>query len=224
MNTGRRLFIGDLHGCLDELNDILALFGFRPGKDRLFSAGDVVGKGPKVPETLARLRDLGAGIVRGNHDNYLLKAAATPESDRKDRQRDYLALLGPRPRELIEFISVWPAYIELPDIILVHGGLEPGKKKLSEMSPRLLMEIRTWDGKGEELDRPGDPAWFECVDPEKTVVFGHWAKRGLIDLPKFKGLDTGCVYGGKLSGWCPEEDRFIQTPARRVYIPIPRGG
>jgi bis(5'-nucleosyl)-tetraphosphatase (symmetrical) len=52
------------------------------------------------------------------------------------------------------------------------------------------------------------------------VAFGHWAKRGLIDLPRFKGLDTGCVYGRKLTGWCPEENRFYQVPARRAYAAI----
>jgi bis(5'-nucleosyl)-tetraphosphatase (symmetrical) len=41
-----------------------------------------------------------------------------------------------------------------------------------------------------------------------------------VDLPRFKGLDTGCVYGGKLTGWCPEEDRFIQVDALKAYAPI----
>ena len=39
-------------------------------------------------------------------------------------------------------------------------------------------------------------------------------------LPRFKGLDTGCVYGGKLTGWCPEEDRFVQVDAHKAYAPI----
>jgi hypothetical protein len=88
------------------------------------------------------------------------------------------------------------------------------------MSPRILTQIRTWDGEGKNLNRAGDPAWFECVTPDRIVVFGHWAQRGLIDLPGFKGLDTGCVYGGKLTGWCPEEDRFLQVEAARQYAPI----
>ena len=52
------------------------------------------------------------------------------------------------------------------------------------------------------------------------MVFGHWAKRGLVDLPKFKGLDTGCVYGRLLTGWCPEENRFYQVKARRAYASV----
>jgi diadenosine tetraphosphatase ApaH/serine/threonine PP2A family protein phosphatase len=218
---GRRLFVGDLHGCREELDALLQAFAFKPGSDRLFSAGDVTGKGPDIPGTLRRLRELGAEGVIGNHDNYLLKAAHTPENERKGKQREYLALLGPDQSAWIEYLSAWPVYREFSDLILVHAGLQPGKPSLAEMDKRILLEIRTWDGKGETLNSPDDPPWFECVDVGKIVVFGHWAKRGLVDLPRFKGLDTGCVYGGKLTGWSPEENRFFQTPAKRAYVSIP---
>ena len=105
---------------------------------------------------------------------------------------------------------------------MVHAGLPPENPDPRTADPRLLTNIRTWDGRGANLNRAGDPPWFACVEPERTVVFGHWAQRGLVDLPRFKGLDTGCVYGGKLTGWCPEEDRFMQVDALRAYAPIHR--
>lgn len=216
----RRLFVGDLHGCLAELNDLLDKFGFRAGQDELFSVGDVVGKGPSVPGTLALLRELKAGVVRGNHDEYLMKAVRTAEADRDARDREYLAMLGPQAEEMITYVSTWPVYRELADIILVHGGLEPGQKNLAKMSERILMQIRTWDGFGKDLKRNGDPPWYDCVQVDKVVVFGHWAQNGLVDKPRFKGLDTGCVYGGMLTGWCPEENRFLQVPAHRTYSSI----
>jgi diadenosine tetraphosphatase ApaH/serine/threonine PP2A family protein phosphatase len=221
MEQGRRLFVGDLHGCREELDGLLEAFAFRAGTDRLYPVGDVVGKGPDVEGTLRRLSELGAQPVLGNHDSYLLKAARTPEAERKEKQKEYLELLGPRQQAWIEYISSWPAFREFRDIILVHAGLEPGKTNPAEMNPRILMEIRTWDGKGENLNRPEDPPWFACVRTDKIVVFGHWAKRGLVNLPRFKGLDTGCVYGGKLTGWCPEETRFYQVKAKRAYATIP---
>ncbi|MDB5050516.1 MAG: metallophosphoesterase [Fibrobacteres bacterium] len=219
-SNARRLFVGDLHGCLAELNELLDRFGFHPGRDRLFSVGDVIGKGPDVPGTLRRLKDLEAQAVLGNHDFALLQAARQIKAGKHPKHRDYPESLGPERDEWIAWISAWPVFLDLPDIIMVHAGLEPGEQDLSAMAPRILMQIRTWDGKGAHLDREGDPPWFECVKPEKTVVFGHWAQRGLIDLPKFKGLDTGCVYGGKLTGWCPEENRFLQVDAKRAYTPI----
>jgi hypothetical protein len=216
----RRLFVGDLHGCLAELDALLAEFAFRPGQDCLYSVGDVVGKGPHVAGTLRRLKELGARAVLGNHDHALLKAVRQIQAGEKPRYPDYPPMLGSEREEWFAYISAWPAYLEMGDIILVHAGLEPGKTDLAAMNARLLREIRTWDGQGQELNRAGDPPWYACVRPGKTVVFGHWSKKGLVDLPGFKGLDTGCVYGGKLTGWCPEEDRFLQVPAARAYAPI----
>ena len=216
----RRLFIGDLHGCADELADLLSHFGFVPGSDEVFSVGDIVGKGPKIRETLELIQRFNINVVLGNHDASCLNAASTPEAERSESQTNALFALGaPEEREKwIAEITSWPLYLELPDIILVHAGLEPGVSRLSEMRRKILISIRTWDGKGEDLKTESNPPWFECVTPEKVVVFGHWAKKGLIDLPGFKGLDTGCVYGRKLTAWCPEENRFYQVAARRPYV------
>lgn len=216
--TGRRLFVGDLHGCRQELDDLLAAFAFAPGRDRLYSVGDVVGKGPDVRGTLRRLKDLGAEAVAGNHEMALLKAARKDSASSKGR--DYLQSLGDEAPAWTTWIAAWPLYLDLGDILLVHAGLEPGKSDPADMDPRVLTRIRTWDGEGKDLNRAGDPPWFEVSQPGKTVVFGHWAMRGLVDLPRFKGLDTGCVYGGKLTGWSPEEGRFFQAPARKVYVSI----
>lgn len=216
----RRLFVGDLHGCLSELDALLARFAFRPGTDALYSVGDVIGKGPDVPGTLRRLRDLGARAVQGNHDFSLLEAARNESAGIKPKYRDYLDSLGKERAQWLAWIGSWPFHLDLGDILMVHAGLQPGVADPAAMPPRILTQIRTWDGKGENLDREGDPPWFECVVPGKTVVFGHWARRGLVDRPGFKGLDTGCVYGGRLTGWCPEEDRFVQVDAAKEYSPI----
>jgi bis(5'-nucleosyl)-tetraphosphatase (symmetrical) len=213
------LFVGDLHGCRAELDALLARFAFRPGLDRLFSVGDIVGKGPDVPGTLSRLRELGATVVRGNHDAALLEAAH-PGPGRRPKHRDYLEALGRDKDFWLGWIDGWPYWIDLGDILMVHAGLQPGSPDPADADPAILTNIRTWDGRGENLNRPGDPPWFACVEPDRIVVFGHWAARGLVDLPRFKGLDTGCVYGGKLTGWCPEEDRFIQVDALKAYAPI----
>ena len=165
----RRLIVGDIHGCADELSELLFRFKFMPGHDILFTVGDVIGKGPKPREALELLRQFGARSVLGNHEAHCLNAAA----------------------------------------------------KLSDMRKHVVIAVRTWDGKGEEMNRPDqDPPWFECVSPAKIVVFGHWALRGLVDLPKFKGLDSGCVYGRELTAWSPDDKKFHHVTARRAYAPI----
>lgn len=229
-NLGRRLFVGDLHGCLDELNRLLDKFAFNPKTDTLFSVGDIMGKGPDVTGTLLRLQELQAQVVRGNHDEYLLTAIRKAEKERSVRDLEYMDSLGSKLEIFAEYIRRWPLFLEMDDLILVHAGLEPLNselrqfqselKNLADMSPRILMQIRTWDDEGIDLKKKSNPAWFECVEVAKTIIFGHWSERGLVDLPRFKGLDTGCVYGGKLTGYCPEENRFIQVKAKRVYSQI----
>src|SRR5437016_5916749 len=90
----RRLFVGDLHGCREELDDLLHHFGFRAGVDALYPVGDAVGKGPDVPGTLRRLKTLDARPVIGNHDQHLLDGAALPPEERRNRQKEYLESLG----------------------------------------------------------------------------------------------------------------------------------
>ena len=217
----RRLIVGDIHGCADELAELLFRFRFMPGHDRLFSVGDVVGKGPKAREALELLHQFDARITLGNHEQHLLDAAALPAARRTPRHSRYLESLGPDRDLWLGRIAAWPLYIEEPDLLIVHAGLEPGVDHPSRMRREVLTRIRTWDGRGDDLDRQGiDPPWFECVPAGKTVVFGHWAERGLVDLPRFKGLDTGCVYGRELTAWCPEEKRFHHIAARKAYAAI----
>lgn len=70
---------------------------------------------------------------------------------------------------------------------------------------------------------PEAPFWYDAGwHGPQTVVFGHDARRGLVrrtvgGRPVAIGLDSGCVYGGSLSGWIPEEDKVLSIPAARAY-------
>ena len=83
----------------------------------------------------------------------------------------------------------------------------------------------TSEGELPKEDWPPPPSpfrpWYEFWprDPgeKRTVVFGHWARAGLVMRPLVRGLDTGCVWGGKLTAWIAEEDRIVQVDAARQY-------
>jgi len=216
----RRLFIGDLHGCLGELESLLRRFDYRSGVDQICSVGDIVGRGPDIVGCLELLKREKALLVAGNHEAFLLEAAETPLAKRTPRQNAYVESLGETADEWVKWIGQWPLYLEFVDVFLVHAGLEPGIEHPKNMRPHVLQRIRTWDGIGQKLHVEEDPPWFVCQTWPKTVVFGHWAQLGLIDLPGFKGLDTGCVYGRQLTGWCPEENRFIHVPAGRAWAEV----
>ncbi len=63
---------------------------------------------------------------------------------------------------------------------------------------------------------PWDAFWHG----PRTVVFGHWAERGLVRRDCVRGLDSGCVWGGRLTAWIAEQDRFVSVPARERYQAI----
>lgn len=188
--------------------------------DRLVSVGDLVNKGPYSAATVDLAREVGMRAVRGNHEAKLLSVAGTDPALWDEKSRRFALSVGPRLEELAQEIRSWPLWLDLGDLLVVHAGLEPGKERLEDMSPRILTTIRTWDGKGERLDDPDDPPWYDCIHWPVPVVFGHWAMRGLVDRPDVKGLDTGCVYGMWLTGWCPEELRFFRVRSRREYVPM----
>ena len=210
MNS-RTLYIGDVHGCADELERIVEAFGFVRGKDTLYQTGDVINKGPDMMRALRFVEDNGILTVRGNHEEHLIRAMELPESGWTEKQRARFAKL---PMEewayIVSVVKQWPLWRDTPHALLVHAGLEPGKARLEDMDPEVLLSVRYWN----------DQPWFEQIKWSKTVVFGHWAKMGFVNRPGIIGLDAGCVYGKKLMAWCPEEDRFYEVPAAREYTPV----
>ncbi len=229
----RRIFVGDIQGCREELERLLEAVGFDPASDRLEPTGDLVNRGPDSLGTLRLLRSLGAGGVLGNHDLRLLRVAdrRSPVS-RKDTFQDVLA--DPDRENLLTWLGARPLIRAFPDVLLVHAGLHPRWDdpllKLAGLDPRsphpdveFVTGVRycTADGARPARDFPA-PAfpfapWFTHLAPTRTIVFGHWARLGLLRRAGFRGLDSGCVWGGELTAWIAEEDRLVQVPAARAY-------
>lgn len=214
----RRVFVGDVHGCLGELEDLEREIGLSDD-DEVILVGDLVNKGPDSPGVLAWARERNARTLLGNHEARFLEVVHTPPEARDERARRLLTRWPSQDQAQKDaaWIATWPLWLEWPDLAAVHAGIEPGKSRFLEMSRRCLLTIRTWDGVGRNLDRDFDPPWFEVARWPVPVVFGHWALRGRVDLPQAKGLDTGCVYGGRLTAWSPDENRWWQVPAHRVW-------
>jgi 3',5'-cyclic AMP phosphodiesterase CpdA len=221
----RRIFIGDVQGCREELARLLEACAFAPPADHLCMVGDLVNKGPDSDGVVRLARQLDATVVLGNHDLWWIRHGRGD-----DELRDWLAR---RP-----FIATWD------DAIMVHAGLHPAwddaaLERLGRdlappvdltppLSPEMewLVTVRYCDPAGNRpaSDWPPPPPpfapWDVLYRGRRTVVFGHWARRGLVVTPRVRGLDTGCVYGGKLSAWIAEEDRIVQVQASRAYRPV----
>jgi bis(5'-nucleosyl)-tetraphosphatase (symmetrical) len=217
MTARRTLVIGDVHGCLLELQDLLRSLNYRK-EDRLIFVGDLIHKGPDSKGVLDLVQSLNAECVVGNHELRFMKSCAQNGNENAETLR-VKAQLGSELQTCLNWMKRLPAFIESDDFVVVHAGLLPGIHP-SESKSEDLATIRTWDGLGKNLQNPSNPPWFDFYDGQKTVIFGHWAKMGLVLRDNVVGLDTGCVYGKQLSAWIVEERRLVQVQARRAYVSI----
>jgi bis(5'-nucleosyl)-tetraphosphatase (symmetrical) len=233
----RRIFVGDIQGCREELERLLDEIAFDTARDALEPVGDFVNRGPDSAGVLRLCRSLGAGGVLGNHDVHLLRVArGLKPLGKRDTIQDILS--ADDRDELLTWLSGRPFVRAWRDVLLVHAGLNPtwedAEARLSALDPwradadlAFAISARYCSPRGErpEVDwpEPGPPyrPWYEFYprDPRdrRTVVFGHWARAGLVLRRQVRGLDTGCVWGGKLTAWIAEEDRIVQVDARRAY-------
>lgn len=200
----RRIFVGDIQGCREPLERLLEEVEYQAGRDRLLPVGDLVNKGPDSDGTIELLMELEAEPVMGNHDLHWLGKNRV----RDDRQRAWLSAL--------------PTVRVFEDVIMVHAGLHPQWSEsqldqLSESERDFAVNVRYCDASGalptSDWPPPGPPyrPWDDFYAGKKRVVFGHWARRGLVVRTQCVGLDTGCVYGGQLTAWIAEEDRIVQV-------------
>lgn len=227
---GRTIVIGDVHGCADELADLLELLG-PTADDRVLMVGDLVMRGPESARTVALARSVGARAVRGNHEERLLRWRHQPK---KQRGGGALAAVA---RALSEadwrYIEAMPLWISEPahELVVVHAGLDP-RLAVERQDERTLLLARTIDAEGRVSElRDGGAPWGAHYTGPPHVVFGHNALSDLQLHAWATGIDTGCVYGGALSalvldagsGVPPVADRrqaIVSIKARRTYQAI----
>lgn len=206
--SGRTIVIGDVHGCADELEELLRAVSAGPD-DRLVSVGDLVSKGPDSRRVLLwAMSAPNLACVLGNHELRLLRHwRAGTRSEEKAHDAETYRQLGDLYDPAMRFIDAWPATASVPGGLVVHAGFDP-RESLEWQSRRTLTSVRRLDD--------GRP-WYEHYRGPRLVVFGHWARREPVLRPNAVGLDTGCVYGGALSALILPERRLVSVPARREY-------
>jgi len=218
--SARTLIVGDVHGCREELEDLLEESGWEDG-DQLVLVGDLVAKGPDSLGVIRLVRELEGRAVRGNHDQHCLKwwDAKRAGGELPTLKPAHQRVADELTDEDWQWLAALPLWIELPehDALVVHAGLLPDLP-LEDQDPDDLMNMRSIldDGTASRSNEEGTP-WASVWPGPRLVVFGHDAVRGLQNRPHSVGLDTGCVYGGWLTGlWVPRRD-LVSVPARGTY-------
>ncbi|PIE05718.1 MAG: hypothetical protein CSA75_03290 [Sorangium cellulosum] len=229
----RTVIVGDVHGCLGELEELLAQVGLNDD-DNLYFVGDLVARGPDTLGVLALVRRLKAQAVRGNHEQKLLSyAKAQQEAGEPVR-------LGPNHVELTKQMTEddWallrnmPLWRDLPehDLRLVHAGVLPGVD-VNKTDRSVLTTIRAITPHGQPTATRGGDPWGRWYRGPPHVVFGHNALMHPQLHAWATGIDLGCVYGGFLAALVldkgqkvpPVDERqevLVMVPAKRAYYPV----
>lgn len=224
----RLLLIGDVHGCYDELKELLERCNALNEKTTIILTGDLVNKGPKNVETVSFARRIGAFSVRGNHDQSALEEIN--HRRKNEAVREKFKWIFDMELDDEKYLEELPYTITIPlkdskSLIVVHGGLVPGIR-LENQRHCDMVTLRNYIP--EQLQGTSDIAvgvpWASAWEGPEHAVFGHDARRGIQEYPLATGLDTGCVYGGWLTGilvedGCWERRTFVQVKARQEYAP-----
>jgi len=216
--TARFFIVGDLHACPRELETLLAALSLRP-EDQLVFLGDYIDRGPGAREVVDLLLELKAEeacaltFLKGNHEDMFLDfmgydghyseaflfngGSTTLKSYGLSTNAPGREAVAALPPAHLEFFLNLKALSPVGEVLCVHAGVNPSRP-LEEQSEEDLLWIR-----GEFILNPHALPY--------TVLFGHTPRREVFfDLPYKVGLDTGLVYGGKLSCLEWTEKRLFQ--------------
>ena len=208
------LVVGDIHGCAEEFAALLRMVG----PTRVVCVGDLFTKGPDPVGVWSLLREHRAESVLGNHDDRLLEGVAGRRPDDAGAHHCAAAMDASAPG-WCEWTSSLPLFLDVDPFVVVHASLHTSGDR-AQTTREMALYWRRWPN-----DRADAPHWHEVYAGPTRVIYGHDARRGLVrvereGVPWTLGLDSGCVYGGALSGYIVEEDRIVQQHARRVYKPV----
>jgi serine/threonine protein phosphatase 1 len=202
---GRLFVIGDIHGCVDELATMIKTVAPAAGDTMVF-VGDYVDRGPSARGVIDFLLEFRSGpaecvFLKGNHEDMMLSFLGLPGRygdsflfnggtqtlESYDVSEETLGhAIECVPQTHVEFLKGLATSYLRPPYLFVHAGILPSRQ-LEEQSVEDMLWIR-------------QEFIFNPHQLGATVVFGHTPMRAvMVDLPYKLGIDTGLVYGGKLS-------------------------
>lgn len=228
--------IGDVHGCCDELEDLLQQLGYRadgteawrhPDGRKAIFLGDLVDRGPRIVDTLKIVMAMSqsgvAVCVPGNHDIKLkrkLEGRDVALAHGLDRTLAELERQTSEFRtEVQRFIDSLVSHYVFDDgrLVVAHAGMK------AEMQGRGSAKVRDFALFGEttgETDEFGLPVrynWASEYRGRASVVYGHTPVPEPEWLNRTINIDTGCVFGGRLTALRWPEKELVSVPARHTY-------
>ncbi len=243
--------IGDVHGCHQELATLLDQLGYpetnlpglghvrrHPDGRKAVFVGDLVDRGPDTPEvlrTVMAMVEAGSALcVPGNHDVKLMEKLRGREVEVAHGLAESLAQLEKEPEafrhKVAEFIDQRVCHYFLDDgkLVVAHAGMKQSMQGRESGAVRSFALYGDTTGETDEYGLPVRYNWAADYRGQATVVYGHTPVPEAAWLNNTLCIDTGCVFGGKLTALRYPEREIVQVPAERVYwlpkkAPAPHG-
>lgn len=234
--------IGDIHGCCDELEALLQQLGYQkdkgdtptyyhPSGRKAIFLGDLVDRGPRILDTVKLVRNMvvaGTAIcVPGNHENKLLRKLRGKNVKVNHGLEQTLAEIEALPdavretftKELREFLDSLVSHYVLDEgrLVVAHAGL---KQEMQGRGSGAVREFALYGETTGEIDEFGFPVrydWAAEYRGEAMVVYGHTPVPEVQWLNNTIDIDTGCVFGGKLTALRYPEKELVSVSAARIY-------
>lgn len=224
--------IGDIHGCCEELRELLTRLGYGPNGEppagrRAVFLGDLVDRGPDSAGVLRLVMNMvraGAALwVVGNHDERLgraLAGRAVKVQHGLGETLEQLAAAGPEfSEEVREFLAGGVSHLVLDGgrLVAAHAGLP--ERFQGRDSPRIsrFTLYGDVDGKTDEHGLPVRGDWAADYHGAARVVYGHTPVRCPVWVGHTLNIDTGCVFGGSLTALRYPELELVSVRARAEY-------
>lgn len=206
----RKIIIGDIHGCYDELLDLLGQVGLAED-DLLISVGDIIDRGPKSTQVFNFFQSRKRAVVlMGNHERKHVRGLLSLSQKITRHQ------FGRAYTQAKHLMETFPYFYEDDDVVVVHAALQPGVPLKNQQEEILCGTMSGEKGLKALLN---GKKWNEIYNGHKPVIFGHKVigKTPLIYKGKTFGIDTGACHGGWLTAITVPKFRIFSVKARENY-------
>lgn len=237
--TGPFDIVGDIHGCYDELIDLLRALGYdvgesamgpmasHPGGRKAVFVGDLVDRGPKTPAVLKLVMNMVRGgaahCVAGNHDSKLARRLYGRDVKVSHGLAESIAQLDLEAPEFrqdaAEFMDKLVSHYVFDGgkLVVAHAGLKEEMQGRGSGAVRAFCMYGETTGETDEFGLPVRYNWAADYRGKAMVVYGHTPVPTADWLNNTICIDTGCVFGGRLTALRYPERELVAVPAHRMY-------
>jgi len=227
--------IGDIHGCYDELTQLLIKLGYvdngktwvHPKGRKAVFAGDLVDRGPKTPEVLKLVMSMTAAhnayCVPGNHDIKLMRWLSGKNVQAKHGLQESIDQLNSETQEFRDqakkFLDGLISHYVFDGgkLVVAHAGLKESMQGRGSSAVREFCLYGETTGEIDEFGLPVRHNWAAEYKGRAMVVYGHTPIPQAQWLNNTIDIDTGCVFGGSLTALRYPERELVAVKAAKVY-------